>query len=116
MVSCCKLGVKSFVLEVTSQSGKDFPVNLDQTNVIPCSDKKGPGPKAQLPPSEVQVVAERKQISVGSSLRARFQGPTQLSSLMDPGVQPFWPLGSSGHSNEDVQVPQLVTQADCHWY
>ena len=43
MVSCCKLGVKSFVLEVKSRSGKDVPVNLDQTNVIPCSDSKGPG-------------------------------------------------------------------------
>ena len=88
MVSCCKLGVKSFVLEVRSRSGKDVPVNLDQINVIPCSDKKGTGPKAQLPPSEVQVVAERKQISVGSSLRVRSPDPAQQSSLREPGTQP----------------------------
>ena len=88
MVSYCKLGVKSFVLEVRLRSGKDVPVNLDQTNVIPCSDKKGPGPKAQLPPSEVQVVAEKKPISVGSSLRVRSPDPAQQPSLREPGNQP----------------------------
>ena len=80
MVSCCKLlGVRSFVLEVRSWSGHDVPVNLHQTSVILCSDKKGQGPKAQLTPSEVQVLAKRRQISVGDSLRARSPDPAQLS-------------------------------------
>ena len=52
MVSCCKiLSVKALVLEVRSWSGKDVPVNLCQTNVFLCSDKKGPGAKTQLSPS-----------------------------------------------------------------
>ena len=47
MVGCCKLlGVSSFVLEVRSKSGKAIPVNLHQTNVTLCSDKKGEVPKA----------------------------------------------------------------------
>ena len=61
MVSGCKLlGVRSFVPEVRSQSGNDVPVNLHQTNVILCSDKKGQGPKAQLLPSKVLVLAKRR--------------------------------------------------------
>ena len=88
LVSCCKLlGVRSFVLEVRSWSGNNVPVNLHQTNVILCSDKKGQGPKAQLSPSKVQVLAKRRQISVGGSLRARSPDPAQLSSLREPGTQ-----------------------------
>ena len=45
------VAVKSSVLEVRSWSGKDVPVNLCQTNVFLCSDKKGPGAKTQLSPS-----------------------------------------------------------------
>ena len=60
MVSCKFLGVRSFVLKVRSRSGNDGPVNLHPTNVILCSDKKGQGPKAQLSPSEVQVLAKRR--------------------------------------------------------
>ena len=52
--ACELLGVRSFVLEVRSQSGNDAPINLHQRRVILCSDKKGPGPQAQLFPSEVQ--------------------------------------------------------------
>ena len=41
MVSCSKLlGVRSFVLEVRSWSGNDFPVNLYKTSVILCSDQE----------------------------------------------------------------------------
>ena len=41
----------SSVLEVRSWSGKDVPVNLCQTNVFLCSDKKQQDAKAQLSPS-----------------------------------------------------------------
>ena len=56
MVSCCRLlGGRSFVPEVRSWAGKDVPVNLHQTNVTLCPDKKGEGAKAHLSPSEVQA-------------------------------------------------------------
>ena len=88
VVSCYKLlDVRSFVLEVRSWSGNDVPVNLYQTNVIPCSDKKGQGPKTKLSPSEVQGPAKRKQTSVGGSLRARSPDPAQLSSLREQSAQ-----------------------------
>ena len=45
MVSCKRLGVRSFVPEVRSQSGNKVPINLHQTNAILCSEKKGQGPK-----------------------------------------------------------------------
>ena len=61
MVSCYRLlGVRSFVVEVRSQSGNRVPVNLCQANVFLCSHKKGQGPKAQLFPSEVKLLAKRK--------------------------------------------------------
>ena len=97
MVSCSKLlGVRFFVLEVRSWSGNNVPVNFCQTNVILCPDKKGQGPKAQLSPTKVPVLAKRRQISVGSSLGARFPHLAQLSSLRELGVQTNWPSGSSG--------------------
>ena len=41
MVSYCQLlGVRSYVLEARSWSGKDVPVSLYQMNAILCSDKK----------------------------------------------------------------------------
>ena len=44
MVSCCKLlGVRAFVLEVSHGQGTNDPVNLHQTKVTLCSDKKGQG-------------------------------------------------------------------------
>ena len=56
MLSCWKLlGVRSSVLEIRSKSGNDVPINLHQTNVTLCSDKKGKGPKAQLSPFRVQA-------------------------------------------------------------
>ena len=62
------------------RSGNTVPVNRHQTNVILCPDKKGQGPKAQLSPSEVlPVLAKRREISVGSFLRARSPDPVQLS-------------------------------------
>ena len=88
MVSCCRLlGVRAFLLEVRSWSGNDLLVSLYQTNVILCSDKKRQGLKAQLSPSKVQVLAKRKQVSVGSSLRARSPAPDQLSLPREPGAQ-----------------------------
>ena len=97
MVSCYRLlGDRFFTLKVRSLSGKDVPVSLYQMNVILCPDKKGKGPKTQLSPSRVSVLAKRRQISVGSSLRARFPDSAQLSSLKEPGTQPNQLLGSSG--------------------
>ena len=76
VVSCCRLlGVRSFVLEVRSWSGNDVPVYLYQMNVILCLDQKGQSPKAQPSPSKVQVLAKRRESSVGSSFRARFPYP-----------------------------------------
>ena len=104
-LSCCRLlGVRAFVLQVRSWSGSDVPVNLYQMNVILCPDKKEQGPKAQLAPSKVPVLAKRRQISGHSSLRARFPHPAQLSSLREPGTQSNWPSVSSGHPNRGDQV------------
>ena len=94
MVSCCKLlGIRSFVLEVRSWSGNNIPVNLYQTKVILCQERAS-GPKAQLASSKVLVLAKRRQISVGSSLRTRSPNPAKLSSL--PCTQPTLPSVSSG--------------------
>ena len=61
MVSCCRLlGVRSFALEVRSWSGNHVPINLYQTNVILHPDKKGQGPRAQISPSKVPFLAERR--------------------------------------------------------
>ena len=88
MVSCCKLlGVRAFLLEVRSRSGNDLLVTLYQTNVIQCSDTKNQGPNAQDSSSKVQVLAKRKQISVGGYLRDRSPDSAQLSSLKEPGAQ-----------------------------
>ena len=77
MVSCCKLpDIRSFVLEVRSCSGNDFPVNL-YPNECYCLDKKGQGLKAQLLHSKVLVLAKRTQSSVDSSFRARSPGFAQ---------------------------------------
>ena len=82
MVSCCRLlSVRFFVLEVQSWAGSDVPVNLYQMNGILCPDQKGQSPKAQLSYSEVPVLVKRRQILAGSSFRARFPHPAQLSSL-----------------------------------
>ena len=72
-------------------------------NVILCLDKKGQGPKAQLSPSKSPVLANRRQISVGRSLRARFPHPAQMSSLREPGTQPNWPSVSSNHPDGETR-------------
>ena len=114
MVSCYRLlGVRSFVLEVRSWSGNDVPENLYQMNVILCPDEKGQSPEAQLLPSKVPVLAKRRQISVGSSFRARFPYPAQLSSLREPGIQPKWPSVSSGHPNGETRSHRLTHTDDC---
>ena len=51
-----------------------------------CLDKKGQGPKAQFSPFKVPVLAQWRQILVGSCFRPRFQHPAQLSSLKEPGT------------------------------
>ena len=114
LVSCKLLGVRSFVLQVRSWSGSYVPVNLYQMNVILCPDKKEQGPKAQLSLSKVPVLAKRRQISGGSSLRARFPHPAQLSSSREPGTQPNWPSVFSVHPNRGDQVSQTVTHTVSH--
>ena len=124
----------------SSWSGNDVLINLYHMNIIVFPDKKGQGPKAQLLLSEAQVLAKRiqvtspgsicpapslaplaraqahlkRQISAGSALKARFPDSAQLSSLKEPGTQPNQLSGSSGHPKRGDQVPQTVTQADCH--
>ena len=112
MVSCCRLlGVRSFVLEVKSRSGHHVPINLYQTNVILCSDKKGQGPKEELSSFRVLVLAKRRQILVSSFLRARFPHPAQPSLLREPDIQPSWP---SGHPNSGWRAWQAGPgSSDC---
>ena len=87
MVNRCELlGVRSFVLEVRSQSANHVPINLHQANVILCSNKKGQCHKAQLSPSEVLVLAQRRQSPASSTLSARSPNPVHLSSLREPGA------------------------------
>ena len=106
MISCCRfLDIRSFVPEVRSWSGNDVPVNLYQTNVILCPDKKGQGSKVQLSPSKAPVLANRRQSSAASSLRARSPDSAQLSSLREPGAHPNWPSGSSGRPKARRQGP-----------
>ena len=86
MVNCCeRLGVRSFVLEVRSQSANHVPIN-HQTNAILCSDKKGQCHKTQLSPSEVLVLAQRRQSPARRALSARSPNPAHLSSLREPGA------------------------------
>ena len=89
----CSPGVRAFVLEVSHGQGTNDPVSLHQTKVTLCSDK-GKDLKAQRSTSEAQVLAERMQISVSSSLRA---GPQAPPSLREPGNQDLRPSGYSGH-------------------
>ena len=42
------------------KSGKKVPITLYQMNIIFCPKKKGQGPKVQLSPFEVPVLAKRK--------------------------------------------------------
>lgn len=81
--------MRAFVLEVRHGQGTNDPdpVNLHQTKVTLCSDK-GKDLKAQCSTSEAQVLAERMQISVSSSLRACPQAPP---SLREPGNQDLRP-------------------------
>ena len=87
------------MLQISWCQSNHVPLSLCQTNVILCPDKKGPGSKAKLSLSKAPPLqgAKRRQSSAGGSLRARSPGPTQLSSLREPGTQPNWPSGSPGH-------------------
>ena len=84
--------------------------------------------KAQLWLSKVPVLAKQKQSSVDGSQSWLSRGRAQLMAPSGPGpltlpschlwrelgIQPNWPSGSSGHPKRGDQVPQTVTQADCH--
>ena len=85
-------------------------------NVILCSDKKGRGPKAQLSPSEVQVLLRggRTQLAAPSG-----PGPRTRTADITEGARrprPSWPLGSSGCPDSGVHVAQTASSADgrCH--
>ena len=108
MVSCYRLlGVRSFVLKVRSWSDNDVPENLYQMNIILCLDQKGQSPKAQLLPSKVPVLAKRRQISVGSSFRARFPHPSHPR-----GNQTSNPTGPQSPQVTQTGRPVLTGQAD----
>ena len=78
---CKRLGVRCFVLE-----GRSWSCN--QTNVIPCSDKKGPGSQAQaqLPPSEVQWWLRGSRAPLAAP-QGRVPRPCTASSLRELGAQ-----------------------------
>ena len=57
-----------------------------------------------ISPSNVPVQVKRRQISVGSSLRARSLDSAQLSLLREPGAQPNWSSRSSGHHRGETQT------------
>ena len=61
------------------------------------------GPKAQLSPFKAPVLAQRKQVSVGNSLRA----------MREPGIHPL-ALRLLRPPKWGDQVPQTVTQTDGH--
>ena len=97
-LNCCTLfGVRSFALEVSSWSGNDIPINLHQTNVILCSDKKGQVPKTQLSPSEVWILTDEADLSWWLP---RGQVPRPYPAVIAEGARgpgPNWPSGSLGH-------------------
>ena len=108
---------RSYVLEVRSWSGNDVPINLHQTNVIFCSNKKGPGLKARLSSSEVPILAERRQISAGSSLKVRSPEPAQLSSLRDPGAHDSTgPQALQGAQTVGGRLHPVRTAAAIRWW
>ena len=108
MVSYCRLlGIRCFVLEVWSWSDNDVSVNLYQMNVILCPDQKEQSPKVQLSPSKVPALAKRRQISVGSSFRARYPHPAHLSCLREPGIQLNWPSVSSDYPHGETRSHRL---------
>ena len=62
--------------------------------------RKGKIPRHNSP-SNVPVQAKRRQISVGSSLRARSLDSAQVSLLREPDAQPNWSSGSAGYHREE---------------
>ena len=82
-----KLLVRFFVPEVKPWAANQIPINVHQTNGVVYSDKKEPCPKAQVSHSEAQVPTKRRQVSAGSSHRARLPDPTRRSLLRQPGTQ-----------------------------
>lgn len=109
VVSCCRLlGVRPFVL-VQSWWVSDGPVNLYQVQFILCSDTNGQSSQGQRSFSKAPILAERREISAGSSFKARLPHPAQPSSLSEPGIQPSWPLASPSHLNGETRSHRLWT-------
>ena len=108
VVSCCRLlGVRSFVLMSSQGQVSDGPVNLYQIHFIFCSDTNGQSSQGQRSASKAPVLAERREISAGSSFRARLPHPTQPSSLSELGIQPSWPSVSPSHLNGEPRSHRL---------
>ena len=108
MVSCCRrLGVRTLFLTSGHGQVSDVPVNLYQMNFILCSYTNGQSSKAQCSASKAPVLAERRQISAGSSFRARLPHPAPPSSLREPGIQRSWLPVSSSHPNGETRSHRL---------
>ena len=94
-----------------------IPINLYQTNLILCLDKKGQCPKQQCSPSKVPGLTKMRQSSAGNSIRAKSPDPPHLSSLKEPGAQPKWPLRllrtpQGGERSNPGWLPLLQGQRD----
>ena len=82
-----------------------------------CSDKKGWGSQTLLSPSEVQVLAKRRQISTDGSLRARSpDSPAVIAEGArlpgDPtgpqGPQVSWTAGTRSHRLRPMQTAMAI--------
>ena len=114
LVSCCR--VQILVFEASSWSGDDVPVNLYQTNVILCPDKKEPGPKHSCCPPRSWSWLRGGRAQLAAPLGP---GPQTLPSCHPWGRQAPTSTGpwTPQASHKVGQFPQTVTQADSrnHW-
>ena len=105
-MASCRLSVRSFVLEVWSWSGNDVPINLYRMNAILCPDKKGQSPTVQFSPSQVPVLAKRRQISVEGA------GSTPCPAVIPEGARLSTQLAPSllRRTKGGDQVSQTMTR------
>ena len=118
VVSCYRfLGVTSFVLKVRSCSGNNVPIYLYQINVvfffiILALSREGRVSRQNFT-LKCPILDKQKQISFGSSLGARFPHSAQLSSLMEPGIQPnrscLLRLSKCGDQFQRLRPRKMVT-------
>ena len=120
-VSCYRiLAVKSFVLKVWSWSGNNVHIYLFQMNVffvffffiILALSREGRVSRQNFT-LKCPILDKQKQISFGSSLGARFPHSAQLSSLMEPGIQPnrscLLRLSKCGDQFQRLRPRKMVT-------